>query len=294
MKKISVLIGIMVAISNLLQAQENTESIVKKSVEMATRSISGLPIDDSVEEGPKTWKEFKVSNPGNKLLIKFSQVYVEGYNGKEILFEAKVEDREQDERVKGLRVINSSELKDNSGIGLNITTKDQVTEVSYVGFALNDSVRIKIPDHMAVSIMGDKGTAFLGGNVELKNLKNEVEVSALLGNVKLVDITGPTNVKITQGDVEARFVGPVKGPISLIASMGTVDIALPAKIGANVDISTSMGNIYAGDEFQFEKSATAEKPVLYNNQVKGKMNGGGRDIILKTSMGDIYIRNNSK
>ncbi|ULT26615.1 DUF4097 domain-containing protein [Sphingobacterium sp. E70] len=105
----------------------------------------------------------------------------------------------------------------------------------------------------------------------------------------MINVTGPLNVKVAQGDIVAKFVQPVKGPISLIAAMGAVDVAFPVKFGANVDMKTSMGNIYAADEFQFEKPVEEPKST-YNmsNTVKGKMNGGGQDVILKTSMG-IFI-----
>jgi len=281
------MIGVALIFANALQAQvnENVEGVAAPkppSPPKKARATSGVVVNNSNnftysyggsvrKNGPKNWKEIKVANLGNKLLLKLDNVYIEGYKGNDVLITAKVEENEENDRAKGLRVINGS-------------------EVSMVGMPLEDSIRIKIPMDLPVTIKGGRGAMFNAGVIELKDIRAEVEVASTMGDVNLLNVTGPVNVKVAQGDVTAKFVQPVKGPISLVAAMGAVDVAFPNNFGANVDVKSSMGNIYAADEFQFEKPVEEPKSVPMGNAVKGKMNGGGQDVILKTSMGDIYIR----
>ncbi|MEZ0454319.1 DUF4097 family beta strand repeat-containing protein [Sphingobacterium thalpophilum] len=290
MKKIRIMImGMALLFANALQAQvsEQMEGAVPPKPPKAPRGISGSFDRDA----KKVWKEIKVPGLGNKLLLKFDNIAIEGYNGKDVLITAKVEERETNERAKGLRVVNGSGLADNSGLGMNIQNNGGVTEISMVGMPLEDSVHVRVPFDLPVSVKGGRGGFFNGGGIEIKDIRAEVEVSSTMGDVKVINITGPLSVKVAQGDVVAQFVQPVKGPISLISAMGAVDVAFPKKFSANVDVKTSMGNIYAADEFQFEKPAEEPKDSFrMSNTVKGKMNGGGQDVILKTSMGDIYIR----
>ncbi|WP_312338798.1 DUF4097 family beta strand repeat-containing protein [Sphingobacterium sp.] len=307
MKKIRIMmIGLVLIFASALQAQvnENVEGVAAPkppSPPKKARATSGAIVSNSNNftfnsagfgrrSGPKSWKEIKVANLGSKLLLKLDNVYIEGYRGKDVLITAKVEETEENDRAKGLRVINGSGLSDNSGLGMNIKTEGGVTEVSMVGMPLEDSIRIKIPMDLPVTIKGGRGAMFNAGVIELKDIRAEVEVASTMGNVNLLNVTGPINVKVSQGDVTAKFVQPVKGPISLVAAMGAVDVAFPKNFGANVDVKSSMGNIYAADEFQFEKTDEEPKSNPMGNAVKGKMNGGGQDVILKTSMGDIYIR----
>ena len=290
MKRIRIMImGMVLLFANALQAQitENAEGVIPPKAPKPPREMRG-PVGNS---GKKVWKEFKVPALGEKLLLKFDNVAIEGYNGKEVLITANVEEQEENDRAKGLRVVNGSGLSDNSGMGMNIQNNAGVTEISMVGMPMEDSVHVRVPFNLPISVKG-RGGFFNGGGIEIKDVKAEVEISSTMSDVKVINVTGPINVKVAQGDVVAKFVQPVKGPISLIAAMGAVDVAFPAKFGANVDMKTSMGNIYAADEFQFEKPVEEPKSNPYNmsNTVKGKMNGGGQDVILKTSMGDIYIR----
>lgn len=293
-------IGFALIFANTLHAQVN-ENKAGTSAPKATRApkaVSGLNVavgfankNTDPDRGPKNWKEVKVPNLGNKLLLKLDNVYIEGYKGKDVLITAKVEEQEDNERAKGLRIINGSGLFDNSGIGMNMKTEGGVTEISMVGMPLEDSIRVKVPMDLPVTVKGGRGALYNGGKIQLSNMHAEVEVSSSMGNVDLSSITGPISVKIAQGDVLAQFVEPVKGPISLIVAMGNVDVAFPKNFKANVDVKSSMGNIYAADDFKFEKSEVETKSSYdMSNSVKGKMNGGGKDVILKTSMGNIYIR----
>ncbi|MEI2271897.1 DUF4097 domain-containing protein [Sphingobacterium sp. ML3W] len=290
MEKIRIMImGMALLFANALQAQitENAERAVPPKAPRPPKTMR-MPHGDSEK---RVWKEIKVPNVGEKLLLKFDNVSIEGYNGKDVVITAKVEEQEENDRAKGLRVVNGSGLSDNSGMGMNIQNIAGVTEISMVGMPLEDSVHVRVPFDLSISVRGGRGGFFNGGGIEIKDIRAEVEIASTMGDVKVINVTGPLNVKVAQGDVVAKFVQPVKGPISLIAAMGAVDVAFPVKFGANVDMKTSMGNIYAADEFQFEKPVEEPKSV-YNmsNTVKGKMNGGGQDVILKTSMGDIYIR----
>lgn len=281
--------GMALLFANALQAQitENAERAVPPKAPRPPKTMR-MPYGDS---GKRVWKEIKVPNVGEKLLLKFDNVSIEGYNGKDVVITAKVEEQEENDRAKGLRVVNGSGLSDNSGMGMNIQNIAGVTEISMVGMPLEDSVHVRVPFDLSISVRGGRGGFFNGGGIEIKDIKAEVEISSTMGDVKVINVTGPLNVKVAQGDVVAKFVQPVKGPISLIAAMGAVDVAFPVKFGANVDMKTSMGNIYAADEFQFEKPVEEPKnSYIMSNTVKGKMNGGGQDVILKTSMGDIYIR----
>ncbi len=281
--------GMALLFANALQAQitENAERAVPPKAPRPPKTMR-MPYGDS---GKRVWKEIKVPNVGEKLLLKFDNVSIEGYSGKDVVITAKVEEQEENDRAKGLRVVNGSGLSDNSGMGMNIQNIAGVTEISMVGMPLEDSVHVRVPFDLSISVRGGRGGFFNGGGIEIKDIKAEVEISSTMGDVKVINVTGPLNVKVAQGDVVAKFVQPVKGPISLIAAMGAVDVAFPVKFGANVDMKTSMGNIYAADEFQFEKPVEEPKnSYIMSNTVKGKMNGGGQDVILKTSMGDIYIR----
>ena len=75
-------------------------------------------------------QEFKLAKSTGRLEIKeVNRVTIEGYSGTEIVFTSKSNDREKDERAKGLRAVSSLGLEDNTGLGLSVVDKGGVIEV---------------------------------------------------------------------------------------------------------------------------------------------------------------------
>jgi hypothetical protein len=101
-------------------------------------------------------------------------------------------------------------------------------------------------------------------------------------------------VKAVYGSVDAKFGSSVKGPISIVSIYGHVDVAMPLSTKANITMSTSFGEILAdpGFKLEFEKKEKDDMVNYSGDTVKGKLNGGGTDIILKANYGKIYLRKN--
>src|SRR3954468_3003693 len=75
-------------------------------------------------------QEFKIAKTSGRLEIHLGKVTVEGTTGNEIIFSSKDDRDSDDDRAKGLRAVNSLGLEDNTGLGINVTTKGDLIEVS--------------------------------------------------------------------------------------------------------------------------------------------------------------------
>lgn len=279
-------------------------------------------------------KEYKLAKSSGKLNLNISGVIVEGYNGNEIIFSSpKVETEEVDERAKGLKAINGTGFKDNTGLGLDVTVSGEDINVNPVTVSGQRKVTVKVPQNVKVSFTNNSNT--YQDSITLKNLKNEIEVSVSYNEVRLENNSGPMNIKTLHGSVDAVFQGEIKGPVSIISVYGHVDVALPVAIKANLEAGTNYGKIYAADGLKIvidkepiEKSnnvyiATGDAAVggiagvnttksastatvsgtgvrtinvinfamrKESESLKGKINGGGIDLILKSNHDNIYIR----
>ena len=79
---------------------------------------------------------------------------------------------------------------------------------------------------------------------------------------------------------------------------GDVDVTFPNSLKADVKLKSDMGEIYT----DFEMAVDNQKPVVDKNTsggtykvqieqwVKGKINGGGAEMLFKTYNGDIILR----
>lgn len=234
-------------------------------------------------------QEYKLTKNSGKLVIRLNGGTIEGYNGNEIVISSRSNSRDEDERAKGLRAINGSGLEDNTGLGLNVNDKGSTVEIAQVGKIEAEDLVIKVPKNMSVSFTYDK--VMNHSPIRFRNMENEIEVSAIYNDIRLDNVTGPMTVKSVYGKVDGSLGANIKGPISLVSVYGYVDLAMSPAAKANMSLSSPWGEIFAATEFKFEMEKTGELQK-YGSEVKGKLNGGGTEISLKSNWGKIYLRKN--
>ncbi len=231
-------------------------------------------------------QEFKVAKNTGRLELNIGRVTVEGHTGNEIIFSSRDHKEGKDERAEGLRAINSLGLEDNTGLGINVTQKGDVVEVSQLKKMNAPDVKILVPKGVIVSFSHESQ---YGGTATFKNMENEIEVSANYNSIELENITGPVTAKTVYGHIEADFNQNVKGPISIVSIYGYVDVTLPIATKANLKMSTSYGEILVAPEFKIEIDKQGDM-VRYSDRVNGKINGGGINVDFRSDYSKIYLR----
>ncbi len=231
-------------------------------------------------------QEYKVARNTGRLELNIGRVTVEGHNGNEIIFTSAKSRSSKDERAEGLRLVNSLGLEDNTGLGINVTEKGNVVEVRQLKQMHAPDIKVLVPKGVIVSFRHESQ---YGGKVRFVNLPNEIEVSAVYNSVELEQVTGPLTIETTYGGVTASFVAPVKDPVSIVSIYGFIDVSLPQDTKANLEMSTSYGDIYAAPEFKIEVP-TRDGMKVYGDKITGTLNGGGVSIDLDCNYGKIYLR----
>lgn len=232
-------------------------------------------------------QEYKVAKSTGRLDIKeVGEVEIEGYAGNEIVFSTRDQDREPDERAKGLRAISSLGLEDNTGIGLSVVVKGDVIEVRQLKKMDGPDIKIKVPKGVIVSY---SHTSPYGSDLHLKDLENEIEVSTVHNDVHLQNVTGPMAINTVHGDIEVTLSPAMKNPISIVSVHGHVDVAMPATAKVNLRMSTAWGEIFVDPDFKIEFDSRGDM-VKYSDNLSGKLNGGGIDIKLASTHSNVYLR----
>jgi hypothetical protein len=231
-------------------------------------------------------QEYKVAKNSGRLEIHLGKATIEGHNGNDIIFSSKNGHEKKDERAEGLRAVNSLGLDDNTGLGINVTDKGTTVEVRQLNRMNSPEIKILVPKGMIVSFSHESQ---YGGEVQFRNMENEIEVSANYNSVELENVTGPVTVKSVYGHVEADFNANMKGPISIVSVYGYVDLTLPLATKADLKMSTSYGEILVAPDFKIEIEKEGSM-IRYSDKVNGKINGGGITIDLNSNYGKIYLR----
>ncbi len=231
-------------------------------------------------------KSFKVKKNTGKLQLNLGQAQIEGYDGNEIVFSLEGKPEKEDERAKGLKAINSMGLEDNTGLGISVVDKNGTVEVNQIKNVDSENVKILVPKGMVVSI---NYQSQFGNDFSLKNLENELEISVVFNSIKIENCTGPATIKTLHGDVDVVFNKNMKSPISIVSIYGHVDTTLPKDVKANIKMNTSYGDILIAPELNIDFDKQNDL-TQYNNQLSGKINGGGINVSLKADHDKIYLR----
>jgi len=232
-------------------------------------------------------QEYKISKSTGRLEInEVNNVSIEGYNGNEIVFSS-LESRDRDPRAQGLRAVSANGLEDNTGIGLAVNDKGTTFEVYQLKKMDGPRVKILVPKGVTVSY---RHTSPHGSDVKIRNVESELEISTVHNGIILDNITGPANIRTVHGKVEVTFNDNVKGPLYLSSTHGLVDVSLPAATKANISMSAGHGEIFLDPNLKVEVPKTGEFVRYGSSKFEGKMNGGGIDITLATSHGNVYLR----
>jgi hypothetical protein len=231
-------------------------------------------------------QEYKLSKSTGTLNInEVNHVTIEGTTGNEIIFTSRDNNRNDDERARGLRAVSSLGLDDNTGIGLSVLDKGSSVEVNQLKKIDGTDFVIKVPKGIKVSY---SHSSPYGGEFEVKNFEGAVIVSTVHNSVIINNASGSIDVKTTHGDIDATFAS-VNSALTLNSMHGHVDVALPTSTKANLHLETNWGEILVDPDFKIEIPRSGDL-VKYNDNVNGKINGGGIDVDLSSMHNNVYLR----
>lgn len=124
-----------------------------------------------------------------------------------------------------------------------------------------------------------------GGDIQVEKSGGETDVSTSGGDIKIKSVVGRVRASTSGGDIHAKIVGPVSGDCSLTTSGGEVVVSVDAQAAFDLKAHTSGGDVDAAG-----LTITITGGGVGKNRLQGKVNGGGPQLNLGSSGGDIRIR----
>ena len=122
-----------------------------------------------------------------------------------------------------------------------------------------------------------------GGSIRIKKVKGSFFARSSGGSIEVGDAMGVLEAETSGGSITARISGQPQDACRLETSGGSVNVYLAGYIKADLDAKTSGGRIST----EFPVTIEGE---LRDDQLRAKINGGGPELFLRTSGGDITLR----
>lgn len=235
-----------------------------------------------------------LSEPGKPCKVRVNalngSIKVTGYDGKEIVVEVESEKRNESSSSSsgGMRRI--------GGGGAEVTAKEDDNSVMIDGGLSHvNLISVKVPMNtsgLQVSTVND-------GNITVSNVNGQIEINNVNGWIKADGVAGSVVANTVNGDVTVGFrsVNP-QAAMAFSTLNGKVDVTFPADLKAKVKLKAEQGDVFSDFDVLIDKGHTdVEKSsgghmykINIDDWVYGTINGGGPEIMMKTTNGSVYVR----
>ena len=236
-----------------------------------------------------------LSDPSRPARVKVSLVNggitVKAYEGKEVVVEARVRNRENSRNEGGPKRLTISST------GLSVEEESNEVNINTDSYMHPIDVTVSVPVHTALKLR-----AVNDGDIVVTGVDGDLDVDDVNGSVTLNNVSGSAVAHALNGHLNATFtkVDPQKA-MAFSSLNGNIDVTFPADLKANVSIRSDQGNVFS--DFDVQLKAASSQPVVEDGRghggkyrvkidktVHGTINGGGPEIQFRNFQGQIYIR----
>jgi DUF4097 and DUF4098 domain-containing protein YvlB len=234
-----------------------------------------------------------------KVHINYGSITVKGTARKDIL--VKYTQREDDHgddderRDKDSRSTKNG-LKRIGGGTLDLEVSENSNFVRIESDSWNNRVNltVEVPSGIDMNLH-----TYNDGDIDIANIQGEIELNNYNGEITAENISGSVVATTYNGEIKVTFDKITEGtPMSFVTYNGDIDVTFPATLKASLKMKTQQGEILTG----FDVKLTPVNPVIKDNSkggtykvtldewVRGDINGGGPEFIMRNYNGDILVR----
>jgi hypothetical protein len=237
-----------------------------------------------------------LSEPGKPFTLEArifnGSITLQGYDGKDVVIDIHTEkddEKSDDSEGGGMKRIGGGTLD------FSAEEHDNAVSIHAPMSSKLKGITIKIPQGSTKIVLG----TVQDGDIEVKDVSGEIEISNVNGSISATGITGSVVANTVNGEIVVKFksIDP-KAPMAFTSVNGKIDVLFPAEVKANVKLKSDRGEMFSDFDIAVDKTQPKiEKntedhyySVKIEDWVYGKLNGGGPEMMMKTMMGNIYIR----
>ena len=121
-----------------------------------------------------------------------------------------------------------------------------------------------------------------GGTIIVAELTGSMSADTSGGRLAFENINGKIFGRTSGGSISAKLKSPVPGDVNLETSAGSIDVMVPPDAGLDIEAEASSGRVIS--ELPFIGTRTDR------DTMKGKINGGGKSLVLRSGAGSISIK----
>ncbi|WP_019029948.1 DUF4097 family beta strand repeat-containing protein [Colwellia piezophila] len=180
-----------------------------------------------------------------------------------------------------------------SGGNVSINGELERSGFGFGSTSIRVTYKITLPENYNI----DVNTS--GGSIEIEDLTGKVDAHTSGGSISVEDVVGDVNIKTSGGSLD---LDNIIGKINAHTSGGSIKLKLPTNPTKDTKVKTSGGSItaYLAKDVAVNLSAKtsggrvssefAVNGKTSKRKIEGTINGGGPELVLKTSGGNVRVK----
>lgn len=177
---------------------------------------------------------------------------------------------------------------------LEISERNNYVVIESSSWQRGLDVVVEVPENIDLHV-----ETYNQGDIHVSNIEGDVVADNYNGAISAERISGSFVADTYNGRIKVAFdkITP-DTPMAFSTYNGDVDLTLPATLKASLKMKTERGDIFSGFDFAVKKTEPITKTekqsgtykVYLDDWVRGEVNGGGPEFMIKNYNGDIYLR----
>ncbi len=207
-----------------------------------------------------------LSAPGKPATLRinmpWADIHIVGVGGNTVTVQSTLNQKgAKPRREDGLRRLDDE-------LTFELTEKNNVVTLGIAGdnpWSSHDAeFNVSVPRTMALDVKTEAG-----GDLTVKDIEGDIDVSNMNGEVRLEGISGSTVVSTMNGEVHAVYSKAPQKLVSITSMNGEVELRVPAETKANVRLRTHNGSILTDFDEAVLKTKTEGKSGGYSYGYSG-------------------------
>lgn len=223
--------------------------------------------------------------------IKTGSVEVRGTDRKDVLITyagRKAKEKDKEPTKDGLRRISGAAMD------LEVSEKNNNIDIESDSWNLGVDLIVEVPKNVDLHV-----ETYNDGNLHISDINGEIVADNYNGKIVAENISGSLVANTYNGGIKVTFNKVTADtPMAFTTYNGDVDLTLPENFKASLKMKTAQGEIFSAFDFSVKKNEPVTKTeknsgtykVYLDDWVKGDVNGGGPEFMIKNYNGDIYLR----
>ncbi|MBX2969818.1 MAG: DUF4097 family beta strand repeat protein [Cyclobacteriaceae bacterium] len=179
-------------------------------------------------------------------------------------------------------------------VDLEVSESNNFIKISSGSWNNELNLEIEVPANVDLQVH-----TYNDGILTIQSVQGELELSNYNGEIYAYNISGSVVATSYNGEIKVTFDKVTEGaPMSFSTYNGDVDLTFPGSLKSSLKMKTNQGEIFTDFDVTMVKSGPVQKKdeksgvykVTVDDWVKGDVNGGGPEFMIKTYNGDIFVR----